>query len=112
MSRTLFYPHPNPLGNCSQRDSTSCIHAVVPKGEGAKSRGPRVSSECPLSLWERARVREAGLNLMTLRWVGGNVIKLRIFAPWRSPDEVKRNPGFQSKPPGFGCAPSGLLKSI
>ena len=29
------FPHPNPLGGCSRRSPTSCIHAVVPGGEGA-----------------------------------------------------------------------------
>ena len=35
-------PHPNPLGNCSRRYPTSCIHAVVPEGEGAYSGSPQL----------------------------------------------------------------------
>jgi hypothetical protein len=31
---SIWSPHPNPLGNCSMHYSTSCIHAVVPEGEG------------------------------------------------------------------------------
>jgi hypothetical protein len=30
----LKTPHPSPLGNCSLRCPTFCIHAVVPQGEG------------------------------------------------------------------------------
>lgn len=35
-------PHPNPLGNCSRRSPTSCIHAVVPEGEGVFSGSPKL----------------------------------------------------------------------
>jgi nicotinate-nucleotide--dimethylbenzimidazole phosphoribosyltransferase len=35
-------PHPNPLGDSSRRSPTSCIHAVVPKGEGAFSDHPKL----------------------------------------------------------------------
>jgi len=32
-------------------------------------------------------------------FMGRSVIKLRIFALWRSPDEVKRSPGFHRNTP-------------
>jgi nicotinate-nucleotide--dimethylbenzimidazole phosphoribosyltransferase len=36
------FPHPNPLGDSSRRSPTSCIHAVVPEGEGAFSSSPQL----------------------------------------------------------------------
>lgn len=35
--KVSLHPHHDPLGDCSRRSPTSCIHAVVPKGEGARS---------------------------------------------------------------------------
>lgn len=38
------HPHPDPLGDCSRRSPTPCIHAVVPKEEEARSYWQRWSS--------------------------------------------------------------------
>jgi hypothetical protein len=36
-----------PLGNCSMHCSTSCIHTVVPEGEGSKSPSSGTSFDVP-----------------------------------------------------------------
>ena|GEM_PF-2732627 len=42
----------------------------------------------------------------------GNVIKLRIVAPWRSPDEVKRNPGFIQHNPDYAALHPGYRGNL
>jgi len=42
----------------------------------------------------------------------GNVIKLRTFAPWRSPDEVKRNPGFHRTPLDYAALHPGYSLNL
>ncbi len=50
MAKSCFNsPHPNLLGNCSMRSSTSCIHAVVPAGEGMI--GLNLTALVPQRVW-------------------------------------------------------------